>query len=83
LVVDSLANEIIRDVREGVLAFKFLLGMNELESASKRLAETFMIGEYLPYIRTLERDDKRRALAAVIRKRLSSTLSRRPAKSAW
>ena len=45
--IDSLANEIIRDVREGVLAFKFLLEQNELESATKRLAETFMIGEYL------------------------------------
>ena len=63
--IDSLANEIIRDVREGVLAFKFLLQKNELESATKRLTETFMIGEYLPDVRTLERDDKRRALAFV------------------
>ena len=63
--IDSLANEIIRDVREGVLAFKFLLEKNELESATKRLAETFMIGEYMPDVRTLERDDKRRALAFV------------------
>ena len=63
--IDSLANEIIRDVREGVQAFKFLLEMNELESATKRLAETFMIGEYMPDIRTLERDDKRKALAFV------------------
>ena len=63
--IDSLANEIIRDVREGVLAFKFLLQQNELESATKRLTETFMIGEYLPDVRTLERDDKRRALAFV------------------
>ena len=65
--IDSLANEIIRDVREGVLAFKFLLQQNELESATKRLTETFMIGEYLPDVRTLERDDKRRALAFVQR----------------
>ena len=63
--IDSLANEIIRDVREGVLAFKFLLEMNELESATKRLAETFMIGEYMPDVRTLERDDERKALAFV------------------
>lgn len=63
--VDSLANEIMRDVREGVQAFKFLLEQNELESASKRLAETFLIGEYLPDIRTLSRGDKRKALAFV------------------
>jgi len=34
-----------------------------LESATKRLAETFLIGEYLPGVRTLDRDDKRQALA--------------------
>ena len=63
--IDSLANEIMRDVREGVHAFKFLLEKNELQSATKRLAETFMIGEYLPDVRTLNRDDKRRGLAFV------------------
>jgi hypothetical protein len=63
--IDSLANEVVRDVHEGVQAFKFLLGKNELQSASKRLAETFMIGEYLPDVRTLDRDDKRKALSFV------------------
>ena len=57
--IDSLANEIMRDVREGIQAFKFLLEKNELESATKRLAETFMLGEYLPDVRTLDREDKR------------------------
>ena len=61
--IDSLANEIMRDVREGVRAFKFLLEKNELQSATKRLAETFVIGEYMPDVRTLNRDDKRRALS--------------------
>ena len=63
--IDSLANEIMRDVHEGIQAFKFLLGKNELESATKRLAETFMLGEYLPEVRTLNREDKRQALAFV------------------
>jgi hypothetical protein len=63
--IDSLANEIMRDVREGVQAFKLLLGKNELQSATKRLAETFVIGEYLPDVRTLDREDKRRALSFV------------------
>jgi hypothetical protein len=63
--VDSIANEIIRDVAEGIEAYKFLLERDELESATKRLAETFLVGEYLPEVRTLSRDDKRRALAFV------------------
>jgi len=61
--LDSMASEVIRDVGEGIQAFKFLLEKDELESATKRLAETFLIGEYLPEVRTLSRDDKRRALA--------------------
>ncbi len=61
--IDSMANEVMRDVREGVAAFRFLLEKKELESATKRLAETFLIGEYLPEVRTLDRDDKRQALA--------------------
>ena len=63
--LDSLANEAIRDVREGVRAFEFLLGKEELESASKRLAEAFTVGEFLPEIRTLTRDKKRRVVTFV------------------
>ena len=62
-VLDSLAREAMRDAREGVEAYKFLLGKNELESATKRLGEAFAVGEYLPELRTLPRDDKRQALA--------------------
>ena len=63
--VDSMANEVMRDVSEGIQSFKFLLSKDELESATKRLAETFIIGEYLPSVRTLDRDDKRKALSFV------------------
>ena len=63
--LDSLANEAMRDVREGVKAFKFLLEKKELESATKRLAEMFTLGEYMPDIQTLPREDKRQALAFV------------------
>ncbi len=63
--LDSLANEAMRDVKEGVQAFKFLLEKHEMESATKRLAETFVLGEYMPDVRTLSRDDKRQALAFV------------------
>ena len=63
--LDSMANEAIRDVREGVKAFEFLVTKGELESASKRLAEAVTIGEYMPEIRTLPRDKKRQALEFV------------------
>ena len=51
-VLDSLAREAMRDAREGVEAYKFLLSKNELESATKRLGEAFAVGEYLPELRT-------------------------------
>ena len=60
--IDSLASEAIRDVNEGVDAYKFLLEEGELQSATERLAETFALGEYMPSVRLLSRDDKRRAL---------------------
>ena len=60
--LDSLANEAIRDARESVDTYLFLLQKNELESATKRLAEAFVIGEYMPEVRTLPREKKRLAL---------------------
>ena len=58
--LDMFASEVIRDVDEGVTAFDFLAEKNELETASKRLAESFFVGEYLPKIRTLEREQKQK-----------------------
>ncbi|MGC6426026.1 MAG: hypothetical protein ACON5H_03400 [Akkermansiaceae bacterium] len=63
--LDSLANEAIRDVDKGVEAFKFLIEEKELESASKRLAESYLMGEFMPSIATLERTKKRKVLAFV------------------
>ncbi len=60
--IDSLASEAIRDVNEGVEAYKYLLEQGEMQSATERLAETFALGEYMPSVRLLSRDDKRRAL---------------------
>jgi hypothetical protein len=60
--IDSLANEAIRDINEGVDAYKFLLEQGELQSATERLAETFALGEYMPSVRLLPREAKRRAL---------------------
>ena len=58
--LDMFASEVIRDVDEGVIAFEFLAEKNELETASKRLAESFFVGEYLPKIRTLDRENKQK-----------------------
>ncbi len=63
--METIANELIRDVDEGVEAFEFLLAKNQLEGAANRLSEAFMIGEYLPKIRTLKRDDKQKVLQFV------------------
>ncbi|MGH8047652.1 MAG: hypothetical protein ACREKL_10420, partial [Chthoniobacterales bacterium] len=61
--MDAMANEIIRDVEEGVDAYNFLLERQEMDSATKRLSEAFLVGEYLPPIRTLSRDKKRQSLS--------------------
>jgi hypothetical protein len=61
--IDSVSNEIIRDVNEGVKVYKFLLGKDEMESAASQLAAVFSKGEYLPSVRTLSQDDKRNTLA--------------------
>jgi len=61
-VIDSLAKEAMRDVREGVETYEYLLEKGEVESATKRLGEAFIIGEYMPEIRLLPRDKKRVAL---------------------
>ena len=56
--LDMFASEVIREVDEAIIAFEFLAEKNELETASKRLAEAFYIGEYLPRIRTLDLEKK-------------------------
>ncbi len=60
--LDAFANEIIRDVNEGVNVYRFLLEKKELESASSQLAAVFMKGEYLPSVRLLTVEEKRKTL---------------------
>ena len=62
-VVDTLANESISDVKKGVDAYLFLMQKGETDSAIKRLTEAYSIGEHLPVIQTLSRDDKRIGLS--------------------
>jgi hypothetical protein len=64
-VLDSLASEAIRDVDQGVEAFNFLVEKQEYQSAAKRLSEAYMVGEFMPSIGTLPRDQKRKVLEFV------------------
>lgn len=59
-MLDSMASEIIRDVDEGVNAFRFLVDQGDLYGASRRLSEAFAVGEYLAQIRTLPRKEKQK-----------------------
>lgn len=49
--LDAFANEMIRDVDEAIVAFEYLLERGDLASASQRISEALMIGEYLPRVR--------------------------------
>lgn len=62
-ILDSMANEAIRDVREGSRAFAFLVEQGEIYSATQRLQESFVTGEYMPEIRLIPREQKRKCLA--------------------
>lgn len=63
--LDALASEAIRDVNQGVEAYTFLAEKSELQSAAKRLSEAYAVGEFMPAIRTLPRDKKRKVLEFV------------------
>ena len=61
-IIDATANEMIRDVREGVKAFDYLLEKNEMQGATMRMQEVFVTGEYMPEVRLVPRDKKRKCL---------------------
>jgi hypothetical protein len=61
-VLESMSNQAISDVEEGVEAFHYLLSKKELASATERLQESFAVGQYLPVIRSLSREAKREVL---------------------
>lgn len=60
--LDAFANEAIRDVDEAVQAFDSLLERGDLASASQRISEAFMIGEYLPRVRRVPMSQKLKVL---------------------
>ncbi len=63
--LESLANEAMRDVQTGIQAFHKLLQIGELRSASERLRDALLVGEFMPEIRTLPFERKRKVLGFV------------------
>ncbi|MFQ3671469.1 MAG: hypothetical protein SNJ84_08420 [Verrucomicrobiia bacterium] len=61
-MLDSLASEAMREVREGVTAFNFLRERGELASASERLGEALAVGEFTQEIRAVPREHKRQVV---------------------
>ena len=60
--IESLANEAMRDVQTNVQAFHKLYELGELRSASERLRDALLVGEFMPELRTLPFDRKRKVL---------------------
>jgi hypothetical protein len=69
--LEALSNEAVREVQTSVQSFHSLLGLGELRSASERLRDALLIGEFLPEVRTLPFERKRKVLRFV---QMSNTL---------
>ena len=60
--LESLANEAMRDVQTNVQAFHKLYDLGALRSASERLRDALLVGEFMPELRTLPFERKRKVL---------------------
>jgi hypothetical protein len=60
--LESLGNEAMRDVQLACQAFHTLCQHGELRSATERLRDAWMIGEYMPELRTIPLQRKRDVL---------------------
>lgn len=63
--LDTASNEALRHIKEAVEAFTLLVGHEEFESASKRLSEAFMTGEFCGPVRRVPLTEKRKVLGFV------------------
>lgn len=60
--LDGIANEIIRDVNEGVKSYKYLISQNEIEAATAQLVSVWTKGQYLPSVQLIPIEEKRKSL---------------------
>lgn len=63
--IEALTNELIRETQTGIQAFHRLYEFGELRSASERLRDALLVGEFLPEVRTVPFERKRRVLGFV------------------
>jgi len=63
--IDSLANEAMREVQTGVQSFHKLFDLGDLRSASERLRDAVLVGEFMPEVRTLPFERKRKVLSFI------------------
>jgi hypothetical protein len=63
--LEALSNEAMREVQTSVQSFHSLLNLGELRSASERLRDALLVGEFLPEVRTLPFERKRKVLRFV------------------
>jgi hypothetical protein len=61
--LDSLSNEAIRETTKYIEAFELMLSRKELHTASQRLMEAFVLGEFLAPVATLPLEKKRQIVA--------------------
>lgn len=67
--LDSLSGEMMSNAHDGVSAFRTLMANQELESATKRLSEAFLIGEYMTSLDVVSMQEKHQALVFLQRSR--------------
>lgn len=60
--LDTISGAMISEAHDGVKAFRSLLAEKEMESATKRLSEAFLIGEYLTPLDVISMPEKHQAL---------------------
>lgn len=76
--IESLANEAVKDVQSNVQAFHKFFELNEMNAASEKLRTALLVGEFMPEVRTLPFDRKRKVLGFIQRTdRLQSALESR------
>lgn len=61
--LDTLANEAIRDINQGIASFTDQLKEGQVDSASKRLFETFLVGEHMPAVQLVSKENRRKVLS--------------------
>ncbi len=59
-LIDSVSNNIRRDVDESIASIRLLLAQNKLGSATERMAEAFALGEFMQSVSTFPLAEKQR-----------------------